>query len=129
MKSADLTIKITRSSFLWDEWSMRTSFTVIDVFKWSLMDSPVVCILHLHVQTSLRYLQRTHSLVMIHGGPRWPNGDTEQKFVFVGFFVHMLVSLSDLVLRQSHYFQIICLIFSVPLVSNWRFKKDNRAFY
>lgn len=53
MKSEDLTIKITRSSFLRNEWGMRISFTVIDIFKWSLMDSPVVCILHLHVQTSL----------------------------------------------------------------------------
>lgn len=69
-----------------------------------------MCILHLHVQTSLHYLQRTHSLVMIHSGPQWPNGYTEQKFVFVFVFVHMSVHLSDLVLRQSHYFQIICLI-------------------
>lgn len=64
---------------------------------------------------------------MIHSGPWWPNGDTEQKFVL--FFVHISVHLSDLVLRQSHSFQIICLIFSVPLVSNWRLRKDDTAFY
>lgn len=43
-------------------------------------------------------------------------------------FCPYVSELSDSVLKLNHGFWIIYVILSVPLVSNWRVKKDDRTF-
>ena len=42
MKREDLTVKLTRSAFIWDEWGMRTSFICIDFLEIVAEDSAVM---------------------------------------------------------------------------------------
>ena len=43
-------------------------------------------------------------------------------------FCSYVSELSDSVLKLNQGFWIICVILSIPLVSNWRVKKDDRTF-